>query len=823
MKRIILILMLLVFVQFTKAQDTCATAVAITPGFYVVGAINGTEVPAPICTAYGVVPATRPPAGEWYVYTPTENHSVTVTTDLAANAPLIDTRFHVYKGNCSNLTCYAGDDDAGTGNSSTSTFDVIAGTTYYIAFDNRWTSLGFTFQLSENVFVPNPCSSATPITAGTTTVAAIDEENIASTCSNATLAKWYSYSPSQDYVVTISSDVAANICKDTNFSVYGGTCIALNCLVSDDNSGEIACNAGNTDSLLSKKSFSVTGGMTYYIAWDNKNSAAGFDFTLTETPILIPVSYNAQTVATINSNYNICVVDMNNDSVDDIVGVSNNNLKVHFQQPGGTFSISSFNIPGTGFQPSWSMAAGDYNRDGYNDLLLGSGSGLTFWESNSTGTAYLNKTPGQYIFCQRTNFIDINNDGNLDAFSCHDVDPNVYYLNDGAGNWTYYQSGTTPGAYMLGITASGGNYASLWTDYDNDGDRDMFVSKCSGPPCELHRNDGNGVFTDISAQAGINVQPIQSWSSAIADFDNDGDMDIMIGTNGSVGNRFFKNNLDTTNEVEEAFTDITAGSGLDGNIGSNRDYIAYDFDNNGLVDILGASGKIMFNQGNNIFAPTVYPGITVGAVGDLNEDGFLDILNGSTIRYAVPNGNNWFTVRLQGTQSNTNGIGARVEIYGDFGKQIRDIRSGEGFEYMSSLNAHFGLGPDTVNRGVAAVPTIEKLVVRWPSGIVDTIFNPTINEAFRVTEGSTLGVNANEYSAFSIYPNPTKEFLNISVKTNATETFKSAQIFDLSGRVVMNTVLESTKINIATLQSGTYLLVLENQNGKSFTQKFVKE
>jgi hypothetical protein len=105
---------------------------------------------------------------------------------------------------------------------------------------------------------------------------------------------------------------------------------------------------------------------------------------------------------------------------------------------------------------------------------------------------------------------------------------------------------------MLGITASGGNYASIWTDYDNDGDRDLFISKCSGPPCELHRNDGGGVFTDISVQAQINVTPIQSWSSAVADFDNDGDMDIMIGSNGGARNILFKNNLDTTNETEEA-------------------------------------------------------------------------------------------------------------------------------------------------------------------------------------------------------------------------------------------------------------------------------
>lgn len=816
MKKITTLLMLLLLSGLAHAQNTCSTALPISPGLHIVDAINGTDVPTPLCSSqYGPTPATRPPGGEWYSYTPTENHSVTITTDLTQNNPLRDTRFHVYTGTCGSLNCVAGDDDSGTGNSSTATFDVIAGTMYYIAFDNRWTSSGFTFRLTENVFVPTPCNQAATITAGVTTVNTIDGENITTTCSNAQRAKWYAYVPSQDYVVTISSDLPQNVCKNTNFSVYTGDCLGvLNCITSDDDSGELLCDA-TSDSLLSKKTFSVSGGSTYYIVWDNKWSSDGFDFSLTETVIPVPINYTSQVISTVNSTYNICVVDMNNDGKDDIAGVSANNLKIHYQQNDGTFSVSNFTVPGTSFLPSWSLAAGDYNRDGYNDLVLGAGNGLSFWESNTTGSAYLARTPGQYIFCQRTNFIDINNDGNLDAFSCHDVDPNVYYLNDGAGNWTYYQSGTTPGAYMLGITASGGNYASLWTDYDNDGDRDLFISKCSGPPCELHRNDGNGVFTDISAVAQINVTPIQSWSSAIADFDNDGDMDIMIGSNGSVRNKLYKNNLDTTNDVEEPFTNITSGSGLDQDGLTNRDYVAYDFDNDGLIDILGSGNRIMFNQGNMVFAPTVYSsGLAVGAIGDLNNDGFLDILNNNTVRYAIPNGNNWLKVTLKGIQSNSNGIGARLEVYGAFGKKIRDVRSGEGFEYMSSLNAHFGLGQAT---------TIDQLIIRWPSGIVDIYDNPQINQNFTATEGSTLGINANSNAVFTISPNPTSQFLNITLKSGVNEKLTTAQIFDLSGKLVSETTISSSVVNVEHLQKGTYLLLLKNEAGKGYSQKFIKE
>lgn len=685
MKKITLLILILFIGQLTEAQDTCATAVPLTTaGLYVVGVINGTEVPTNFCATNGAIPVANVPAAEWYTYTPTQNYTVTITTDIAQNTPRKDTRFHVYTGTCPNLACYAGDDDSGSNYSSVSTFNVTANTTYIIAFDNRWLNLadniGFSFQIIENPFVIPPPT---------------------------------------------------------------------------------------------------------------------------------PINYTTQTINTINSSYNNCVVDMNNDHKDDISGVSDNNLRIHFQGTGGNFSFSDFPITGTSKMPSWSIAAGDYNKDGYNDLLLGSGNGLTFWKSNNTGTAYTSITPGEYIFCQRTNFVDINNDGNLDAFSCHDVAPNVYYMNNASGNFTYYQSGITAGAYSLGVTSSGGNYASLWSDFDNDGDLDMFISKCSGPPCELHRNNGNGSFTDISAISQINVTPIQSWSSAIADFDNDGDMDILIGSNGSTPNKFFRNNLETANP---AYTDITAGSGWDTNTSINRDYVAYDFDNNGLVDVLGSGNKIMFNQGNNVFAAVSYPAISVGAIGDLNNDGFLDILNGNTIRYAIPNANNWITVALQGIQSNSNGIGARVEIYGPWGKQIRDVRSGEGFAYMSTINAHFGIGQSTA---------ITQVIIKWPSGVIDTINNPSINAMLNVVEGSTLAINSFTNSEFSIFPNPAKNILNI--KSSDTITMKVAQVYDLNGKMLQKSDIINGSIGVESLSTGTYIIMVRDQNGKDYAQKFLKE
>lgn len=683
MKKITLIIVLLFMAQLSMAQDTCLGATAISgPGIYAVGVMNGTAATV-ICADNGANDQANPgPASEWFIYTPTQNRTVTVSTDIAANTPRKDTRFHVYTGSCDALTCVIGDDDSGSDYSSVVTFNVTVGTSYIIAFDNKWL---------------------------------------------------------------------------------------------------------------------------------NTQQNTGFSFQLTESPVVVvpvnPVSYVTQTISTINSTYNICVSDMNGDHLDDIAGVSDNNLRIHYQGADGTFTVTDFPVAGTHYLPTWSMAAGDYNRDGKTDVVLGAYEGLSILKS--MGTGYTNITPGDYIFCQRTNFADLNNDGNLDIFSCHDIAPNCYYLNGGGANQplTFYQANVTPGAMKLGIVR--GNYSTLFSDFDNDGDSDVFISKCSGVPCELHRNDGNGVYTDISAATGLNMMPIQTWSSAVGDFDNDGDMDVII-TASSGAHNYFRNNLGTS----VAFTNITSGSGWDTNNSINIDNVTYDFDNDGFLDVLGGGNKIMFNQHNSTFAPVSYPGIGTGAIGDLNNDGFLDIQYGNTIRYAVPNSNKWIKVALQGIQSNINGIGARVEIHGAWGIQIRDIRSGEGFEFMSSMNAHFGIGQAT---------TIDRVVIKWPSGLVDTYNNVTPNQMLLVVEGATLAVNSFNNQVFSVYPNPAKNVLNIQLKDNADVTLKSAAIVDLSGRTVITTTDLAQPINVENLAAGTYILSITDTNNKHYGQKFIKE
>ena len=651
----------------------------------------------------------------------------------------------------------------------------------------------------------NTCSTALPITAGTYVVTAVNgTEPTTLSCAmtdmtNVTAAEWYTYTPTSNYTVIITTDLPASGGTDSRFHVYSGVCGAFTCVSGDDDSGS---------GLTSTATFNVVSGTTYTIAFDNRWSSNGFSFKLTENPIVVPttppVTFTANTFPAINGSYGLAVTDMNGDHLDDIVTVSGTNVQILYQQISGAFVTANITTTNAANQPSWSMAIGDIDKNGFNDMLYGGGSGVTFMKANATGTGFTEISGSEYVFCQRTNFVDINNDGNLDAFSCHDVDPNVYFLNDGNGNLTFHQGG-------LGDHPEGGNYGSIWMDYDNDGDQDLFIAKCRGGSStakinELHRNDGNGVFTNVSV-ASIMADPVQTWSSAWNDYNNDGWMDALVGaSSGDDGmHKLMKNKGDGT------FEDVTAGSGWDMNPSLNIEHVSFDFDNDGFTDVLGGGNKIMFGNGDMTFSPQVYA-FSNGAIGDLNNDGFLDIRNGNTVYMNNKNSNNWITINLQGIQSNSNAIGARVEIYGAWGKQIRDIRSGDGFRYMNTLNAHFGLGTATV---------IDSMLIKWPSGHIDQVNNPAINHPITIVEGAhPLSLLEIDGKKIALYPVPATDFLTIE-NFNLVDA-SNIQVFTQLGEKVIETEKKDSNLSISGLAPGRYFLVIQTKSGKKYSESFIK-
>ena len=493
------------------------------------------------------------------------------------------------------------------------------------------------------------------------------------------------------------------------------------------------------------------------------------------------------------------VVDMNGDHLDDVVAVSSTNVNIFYQQIGGGFDEVNITTTPADYPASWSLAAADYDRNGFTDLLYGAGSGVTFMRANNTGTGFLEVSGPEDIFSQRSNFVDINNDGHLDAFVCHDVAPNVYYINDGSGNLSFVQGG-------LGDFASGGNYGSVWIDYDNDRDIDLFIAKCGGSVArrtnQMHTNQGDGTYIENALDIGL-ADPMQTWSSAWADYDGDGDMDVFVGAS-SGDHKLMENNGDGT------FTDVTAGSGIAAFTDTGIENCTYDIDNDGNPDVI-ASGSVLYGNGDMTFTieQSVFPGN--GSLGDLNNDGFIDNVVFEVLYTNNGNSNNWITINTVGTESNIDGIGARVEVTTASGTRIRDVRSGEGFGYMSTLNTHVGLGTDAA---------VESITVYWPSGIIDVIENPNINEALVIVEGETLGLEESLVENLILYPNPTNDLLRLNNALELNDAIYT--IFTMEGKLVVNQRLSGDSIDVNYLSSGNYILRILN-NGAIMSQRFIRK
>ncbi len=460
------------------------------------------------------------------------------------------------------------------------------------------------------------------------------------------------------------------------------------------------------------------------------------------------------------------VVDVDGDSKDDVVRFHRGkDFRVEFQAaPGAAFT----SYAGHQFQNiRVAVAAADYDRNGHRDLICGDyESGAHLFTANASGSDFdLTTIPTPPIVFQGINFTDLDNDGAVDIFACDDLDDNHTYRNDNAGGFVFDSSliDTFIPAQPGQTLPNAGNYASLWTDYDNDGDLDMYLSKCrqgenrAGQRSRINRlfrKNSDGSYSDVAAATGL-ASGAQSWCADFADVDNDGDLDVFV-LNHEVAptdaaSSFYLNNGDGT------FTDATASSGL-GTPFFGIQAIFCDFNNDAFVDLLvsstGGGYAFFLNDGDGTFTDqaAVFTTTQTGSgtplghihsygIGDLDSNGWLDIYAGRATHLNTPSislsdrlflndggTNHFLQVKLSGATSNPDGIGARVELHGAWGVQLREVRSGEGYGVMHSLTQSFGLGATT---------TIDRLVVRWPSGALDCIENPTADQLLNVAEGSS--------------------------------------------------------------------------------------
>ncbi len=504
----------------------------------------------------------------------------------------------------------------------------------------------------------------------------------------------------------------------------------------------------------------------------------------------------------VHSGVGMVVADWNNDGLDDIIRLDlGKNAIVEVQSYGGQFQTISFGQMAS--SSAWAMCVADVDKNGYLDIIGGwNGSCKIFKISNDGTTATLYTLPNSNFFLQNITAADINNDGHIDIFTCDDNGESSVYLNDGNGNFA--ESNIIN--FNVTATDDSGNYGSVWTDFDGDGDFDLYIAKCRqgvNSPTDGRRinvlfvNNGNGTFTENAAAANINIGA-QTWTASFGDIDNDGDMDLML-TNHDVASMILENN------GSGVYTNITATTGFNINDIIPIQSVFADFDNDGYLDILvtGTNSRLFRNNGNKTF--TLVTGLFNSnnmesfAVGDLDHDGFIDVYAGYANIYTTPtavddvlwlnngNNNNYIGFRLSGTTSNKDAIGAKVKIYGPWGVQVREVRAGESYGTCNSFKLHFGIGGAT---------SVDSARIFFPSGATQKLTNLTTNRYIHVIENTCVSVNP-------------------LIALNGVQVICPGSSVQLSAPEGMNYLWSNgaTTQNINVSSAGNYFLRLTSTNG----------
>ena len=481
------------------------------------------------------------------------------------------------------------------------------------------------------------------------------------------------------------------------------------------------------------------------------------------------------------------VADMDQDGLDDIVHLASaKTLRIDYQTPNGGKFFGQ-NLGQVSNQRQWGLAIADADDNGYPDIISGGYYDNLHLRWNNGGRSSFNSQDlsSPRVFLQTINFADMNGDGWLDIFACHDVGDNAKFRGGSGRSFVYDNS--LINTRTVPSSDNSGNYGTVWTDYDNDGDLDLYLSKCRGgvssssDPRRINmffRNDGAAGFTNIAAQPGIGMAfGAQSWAADFGDINNDGHLDCFVG-NHHEASVLMRSNGDGT------FSNVTAASGLDVDWRVIQT-VFRDFNNDGWVDLLltGDDHELWLNDRDGTFTLSPDPftqttyDIESCAVGDLNRDGFTDVYAGYARTYntpradqpdrlhlATPNGNGFLSVTLKGVSSNRSAIGARLELHGSWGVQVREVRAGESYGISHSFTQIFGLGNAS---------TIDKLRVRWPSGLVEEIFDPMPNRFLELQEGSAAppvlqnpGPQANQLGQ------------NVSLALNASDPSNDVLVYD---------------------------------------------
>jgi hypothetical protein len=494
----------------------------------------------------------------------------------------------------------------------------------------------------------------------------------------------------------------------------------------------------------------------------------------------------------------VCVADYDADGHQDIYfvngrdtykrGISARNA-LYRNNGDGTFAdvTEKGGVPGTAY--GLGCVWGDYDNDGYPDLYVSQYGKNVLYHNNGNGTftdfttkARVGGTDFGTTFHTGATFFDYDRDGLLDLYdggyanfvstsrrtctigngiptSCRPTvyggTPAVLYHNQGDGTF----ANVTKAAKIY--QPKGLNLSVGAGDYDNDGWPDLFVAN-DGLEAYLYHNNGNGTFANVALHAGMALTPdgleMAAMCISLADYDNDGLLDLYISDFQDVPDRVWHN------EGKGLFEDVSDWVGI---AEPTRQVLSFgggffDFDNDGWQDLFIANGhvypevervstEVRYKQINSLFRNDTKgkfievtkdsgPGFAIpyagrgAAFADFDNDGNLDIVvanNGDPPLLLRNQGNpryHFANFKLVGTRSNRDAMGARIQLRAGGVSQIREITGAGSYLSQSDLRAHFGLGQSE---------RAESVEVSWPGGgRRQTFRDVSVDKFYLITEGS---------------------------------------------------------------------------------------
>jgi hypothetical protein len=367
------------------------------------------------------------------------------------------------------------------------------------------------------------------------------------------------------------------------------------------------------------------------------------------------------------------------------------------------FDLANAPEPGKGANCTWKgvpVNCGPKGLPADTNLLYHNNGDGTFRDvSEASGIA---KVQGRYSMTSTA--VDYNDDGWPDIYVACDSTASTLYRNNHDGTFTDVALETGTAYNEDGQAQAGMGVASA--DYDGDGLLDILKTHFSDDLPALYRNSGRGFFEDASRAAGFEHTRYVEWGAGLEDFDNDGWPDVMIVT-GNVYpevEQFFKEyphrspRLVYRNLGNGRFLDVTAQSGpgvLTPH--SSRGCAFGDYDNDGDTDVL---------------------------VMNMNEPPSL--LRNEYNRPGRRGANNWLTIKLVGTKSNRDAIGARVTVRAGAQLQAREVASQSSYYSSNDPRLHFGLG---------AARKADQIDIRWPNGQTETLKDVPANRFITIKEG----------------------------------------------------------------------------------------